>query len=49
MSSSESKEKFCKNCGHKLQSHLQENGRCKGDANEGHMWCIANCEKFWEN
>ena len=43
-------EKLCKNCGHRLESHLQEDGRCKGDANEDdHQWCIANCKRFWEN
>jgi len=47
MSNSES-EKICKNCGHRLQDHLQENGRCSGNVSEDHPWCVANCEKFWE-
>jgi len=49
MSSSESEEKLCMNCVHGLQSHLQDDERCKGDGNEGYQWCIANCERFWEN
>ena len=51
----DSGEDTCKNCGHKLESHLKEKeGKCKGDAenNDGahksYSWCIANCEKFWE-
>ena len=50
MSNSESENNICKNCGHKLQSHLEEkNGRCNGDLNDDsdYSWCITNCERFW--
>ena len=46
----EFKEKICTNCGHKLEFHLEEEGgRCKGDEGEDCQWCIANCERFWED
>jgi hypothetical protein len=48
MSNFESEEKVCKNCGHKLQSHLKKRGKCEGDASVDNQWCIANCDRFWE-
>ena len=51
MSNYESEKNICKNCGHKLQSHLKENGgKCHGDLNEdsNYLWCISNCRKFWD-
>ena len=49
MSSVESKKDTCKNCGHRLQSHLKEkDGKCEGDSDDVYSWCIANCERFWE-
>ncbi len=51
MSEFEPVENVCKNCGHKLQSHLKEKGgKCMGDSNEDsdYSWCVANCQKFWE-
>ncbi len=48
MSDSESEVKFCKNCEHKLESHLNESGKCAGEGDKDHPWCIANCQRFWE-
>lgn len=51
MSNPESDKEVCKNCGHSLKAHFKEkSGRCTGgaDSNDERLWCIANCEKFWE-
>ena len=43
--------KMCKNCGHGIESHQDQTGKCMGEMDkqkEEHPWCIANCQKFWK-
>ena len=50
MSDTESVDNLCKNCGHKLQYHLEEKGgKCVGDNDHDDLgWCIANCQGYWD-
>lgn len=48
---SEPVDNTCKHCGHESKFHLNErNGKCVGGIDEhgGYVWCIMNCEQFWD-